>query len=82
MMFSRKFLFPLRFPSAAAITPAFAQELPNEGPVPTTALINVQSKNNAPLNTAALKLEVNGHAAHIASVTPVQGGRAGCHPDR
>ncbi len=51
--------------------PAFAQELPNEGPVPTTALINVESKNNVPLNTAALKLEVDGRAASIASVTPV-----------
>ncbi len=52
-------------------TPLFAQELANEGPVPTTALISVQSKNNAPLNTGALKLEVNGHDAEIASVTPV-----------
>ncbi len=52
--------------------PMFAQELPNEGPVPTTALINVQSKNDAPFNTAALKLEVDGHAATIASVTPVR----------
>ena len=55
--------------------PVFAQELPLEGPVPTTALINVQSKNNTPFNTAALKLEVDGHAAAIASVTPV--GRQG-----
>ncbi|MGI4829521.1 MAG: hypothetical protein ACRYFU_15195, partial [Janthinobacterium lividum] len=51
---------------------AFAQELPNEGPVATTALITAQSKNNVPFNTAALKLEVNGHAAAIASITPVQ----------
>lgn len=55
--------------------PVVAQELPVEGPVPTTALISVQSKNGAPLNTAALKLEVNGHAADIASVAPV--GREG-----
>ncbi len=53
--------------------PVFAQELPTEGPIPTTALISAQSKNNQPLNTAALKLEVNGHAASIASVTPVRG---------
>ncbi|MGI4826578.1 MAG: hypothetical protein ACRYFU_00035 [Janthinobacterium lividum] len=51
---------------------AFAQELPSEGPVATTALITAQSKNNVPFNTAALKLEVNGHAAAIASITPVQ----------
>lgn len=42
-----------------------------EGPVATTALISAQSKNNTPLNTAALKLEVNGHAASINSVVPV-----------
>ncbi len=56
---------------AAFTLPAFAQELPNEGPIPTTALISVQSKNDAPFNTAALKLEVNGHDAAIASVTPI-----------
>ena len=61
---------------AAISIPVFAQGLPSEGPVPTTALINVQSKNNEPLNTAALKLEVNGHAASIASVAPVRGGDA------
>lgn len=70
-MFSRKFLFAAALSAATAVTPAFAQELPNEGPVPTTALITVQSKNNTPLNPAALKLEVNGHAASIASVAPV-----------
>ena len=61
---------------AAISIPVFAQGLPSEGPVPTTALINVQSKNNEPLNTAALKLEVNGHAASIASVAPVRSGDA------
>ena len=57
---------------AAFALPVLAQEIPNEGPVPTTALISVQSKNDAPFNTAALKLEVNGHAAEVASVAPVQ----------
>ena len=57
---------------AAFALPVLAQELPNEGPVPTTALISVQAKNNEAFNTAALKLTVNGHAATIASVTPVQ----------
>ncbi len=51
--------------------PALAQDL-NEGPVPTTALISVQSKDNTALNPASLKLEVNGHAAAIASVTPIR----------
>ncbi len=69
----RNALLPAALSVAAFSLPAFAQELPVEGPVPTTALINVQSKGNAPLNTAALKLEVEGHAASIASVTPVRG---------
>lgn len=64
------------FISAAAVAalalPGFAQDLPNEGPVPTTALISVQSKNEVTLNSAALKLEVNGHAAAITSVAPVR----------
>ena len=70
-MFSRKLVLSASFLVAAVAVPMFAQEIPSEGPVPTTALIQVQSKNNAPLNSAALKLEVNGHAAEIASVTPV-----------
>ena len=68
----RNILLSSAFMLAAAALPAFAQELPNEGPVPTTALIHVQSKSNAPLDPAALKLEVNGHAAAIASVAPVR----------
>lgn len=75
MTFRRNWVLSTALTAAVAVAPAFAQELPNEGPVPTTALINVQSKNNTPLNTAALKLEVNGHDAPIASVTPV--GREG-----
>lgn len=71
MKLSRKFLLSAAVTVATAVPPLFAQEIPNEGPVPTTALIQVQSKNNIPLNSAALKLEVNGHAAEIASVTPV-----------
>ena len=65
-------LLPAAFSLAAFSLPAFAQEIPLEGPVPTTALINVHSKDNAPLNTAALKLEVDGRAAVIASVSPVR----------
>ncbi len=59
------------FSFAALAAPAFTQELANEGPVPTSALISVQSKNGEPLNTAALKLEVNGRDAAISSVVPV-----------
>jgi hypothetical protein len=47
---------------------AFAQELPPEGPVPTTALINVESKHPVELDPHALSLQVNGHEAPITSV--------------
>lgn len=58
---------------AVAAAPVLAQELPVEGPAPTTALIHVQSRSNVPLNPAMLKLQVNGHDAAITSVTPVDG---------
>ena len=64
-------LFSAVLSLAALATPAFAQELANEGPIPTRALISVQSKNGAPLNKEALKLEVNGRDAAISSVLPV-----------
>ena len=48
-----------------------AQEIPNEGPVPTTVLINADSKHNEPLNTALLKLQVNRHDSPITAVTPI-----------
>lgn len=67
----RKQWFSAALLAAASALPIAAQELPTEGPVPTTALIQVQSKDRTPLNSAALKLEVNGHDAAIASVTPV-----------
>jgi hypothetical protein len=60
-----------------AAAPTLAQELPVEGPAPTTALIGVTSKNGAQLDPAALKLDVNGHATPITSVKPVgSAGRA------
>lgn len=48
--------------------PVFAQEIPQEGPVPTTALINVESKNGVQLDPKALSLELNGHDAPITSL--------------
>ena len=72
MMNFRKALLPAALSVAAFSLPAFAQEIPVEGPVPTTALINVHSKDKAPFNSAALKLEVDGRAAAIASVMPVR----------
>ena len=61
---------------ALAALPLAAQEIPNEGPVPTTALISATSKNNAPLDASQLKLQVNGHDAEISSVTPIAPSRA------
>ena len=54
-----------------AFGPAFAQEMPMEGPAQTTTLINVESKSHAALDPGALKLEVNGHGTPIDSVTPI-----------
>jgi hypothetical protein len=53
---------------AASAAPVVAQELPAEGPVPTTALIHIESKNDVPLNASMLKLQVNGHDTAITSV--------------
>ncbi len=50
---------------------AAAQEIATEGPVPTSALIRVDSKNEQPLDPAMLRLEVNGHQTPIQSVTPI-----------
>jgi hypothetical protein len=61
---------------AFAAAPLAAQEIPTEGPVPTTALISASSKNNVPLDAGQLKLQVNGHDAPISSVTPVTPSRA------
>jgi hypothetical protein len=53
---------------------ALAQELPNEGPVPTTALISVESKNPVQLDPQALSLQVNGHNTPINSLHAVSSG--------
>jgi hypothetical protein len=47
---------------------ALSQELPPEGPVPTTALISVESKHASNLDVHALSLQVNGHDAPITSI--------------
>ncbi len=56
---------------AVATLPMFAQGIPTEGPLPTTALLMVQSKNGVPLDPAALKLQVNHEVLPITSVQPV-----------
>jgi len=51
--------------------PVFGQGMPVEGPVPTTATIQVQSKSGAPLDPAMLSLQVNGKDTPILSVKPI-----------
>jgi hypothetical protein len=50
---------------------ASAQEFPQEGPVPTSALISVTSKHDIQLDPSTLKLQVNRHDSPITSVTPL-----------
>jgi len=52
----------------------YSQELPQEGPVPTTALVMVESKSNQPLDPAQLKLTVKGHESPITAVNPIRPG--------
>ena len=56
---------------AGSAMAVMAQEIPNEGPVPTTVLIQADSKHDEPLNTALLKLQVNRHDSPITAVTPI-----------
>jgi len=53
------------------VAPLRAQEIPNEGPVRTTATITAESKNHVALEPAMLTLQVNGHESPITSVTPI-----------
>ena len=66
-MATRKSFFPLLLLAGCSV-PLLAQE----GPVPTTALINAQSKGNVPLNPSQLTLQVDGHNTPITAVTAVQ----------
>jgi hypothetical protein len=58
----------------ASALPLLAQELPNEGPVQTQAMISVESKDAARLDPATVKVEVNGHATTLTSITPIRQG--------
>jgi hypothetical protein len=51
--------------------PLVAQEIPQEGPVPTTALVTAVSKSDARLDPATLRLQVNRHDSPITSIVPV-----------
>jgi hypothetical protein len=54
-----------------AAVPVFGQGVPVEGPLPTTALVMVQSKNGVPLDPAMLSLKVDRDEVPITSVRPV-----------
>ncbi len=56
---------------ACAALPMVAQELPAEGPVPTTALITLEAKKGVTPDPSMLKLQVNRHDSPITAVTPV-----------
>ncbi len=60
----------------AGALPLVAQELRNEGPVATQATVSVESKQSVPLDPATVKVEVNGHATTLTSITPIQPGTA------
>jgi hypothetical protein len=56
---------------AIASVPAFAQEVPTEGPVPTTALINLEAKKGVTPDPTMLRLQVNRKDSPITTVSPV-----------
>ena len=62
--------------AAIAVAPIAAQQVPNEGPVSTTALFSAESKNNAPLLASSLKLQVNGHETPITSINQISTAKA------
>jgi hypothetical protein len=70
-LFRRKFSPLVLAGFVFATLPMFAQGIPTEGPVPTTALITVQTKGGAPLDPALLKLQINKEQVPITSVRPV-----------
>jgi hypothetical protein len=69
--FRSKTLWALTAGLVMTALPVFGQGVPVEGPVPTTATIQVQSKSGAPLDPAMLTLQVNGKDTPILSVKPV-----------
>jgi len=73
-MLSLRSGFMLAALTAAFAGPVMAQEVPNEGPVPTTALISVESKNPVQLDPRALNLQVNGRETPVSSLTRVGSG--------
>lgn len=70
-IFCKKALPVLLAGVTAATLPLCGQGVPMEGPVPTTALVMVQSKDSTPLNPAMLKLEVDHKTIPITGVQAV-----------
>lgn len=56
---------------AVASVSAFSQEVATEGPVPTTALINLEAKKGVTPDPTMLRLQVNHKDSPITTVTPV-----------
>ena len=56
---------------ALVTVPAFSQEVATEGPVPTTALINLEAKQGVTPDPSMLRLQVNRKDSPITTVSPV-----------
>jgi hypothetical protein len=70
-IFRRKALSIVLAGFAVATLPVFAQDIPQEGPLATSALIMVHSKNGTPLDPSMLKLQVGRDVIPITSVRAV-----------
>jgi hypothetical protein len=68
----RPFVRLTLFGVLAGTLPLLAQEMPNEGPVPTRATVSVESKQAEPVNPALVKVEVDGRKTPLTSLTPIQ----------
>jgi hypothetical protein len=72
IMLTRKISILSMFAGLALATlPAFSQEIPTEGPVPTTALINLEAKQGVTPDVTMLRLQVNRKDSPITTVSPV-----------
>jgi hypothetical protein len=65
-------VLPVLLAGVAAVAPSvFAQGIPNEALLPTTATITVETKTLRPLDPSKLKLQVGRDVIPIRSVTPI-----------
>jgi hypothetical protein len=75
-MFVRKNLLFAASAAAFVVCLPAAVLAQTEGPQPTTALVNITSKNDVPVDPASLILQINGRATPITSVKVVGPGLA------